>query len=134
MTFPPSTTATPPTKNVFHAGGELGRLLVGRVIGDGIGIEDDEVGVGADLHSTFLLHLGDAVLESLGGHERHFTNGFGEGQRFQFADVAAENLGVGAGGAWVAFAFVEVAVAGDDGERMIDDVVDDLLGVLKENH
>ena len=98
-------------------------LVEGRAVGDGCGIEDDYIGVGALLQSAFLTSGGSGAFEHLGGHEAHFSKGVHKGDGLFFADVLGEDAGVGSGVPWVAFG----AVAGDHDEWVRDDFVDYLL-------
>lgn len=101
-------------------------------VGDGLGVEEDQVGGEAWAE---LAAVGE--VEGGGGLAGHFADGVFEGGDFKFADVATEDAGVGAVAAGVGLAGVELAdagIAGDGDQGVGHDVLHLLFVHGVEDH
>ena len=87
----------------LDAVGVLEGLFEGGFVDDALGIEDGDVGVGADADAAFVFEGGGAILQALRGHECHFSQGGHQVEGFFFADVVAEDAGKSALSAWMDF-------------------------------
>jgi len=77
-------------EDVAHAVGGLARVVVGGVLGDGIGVEGDDVGVAAGLEAALSSGVGCRRLDDLGGHQGHPPDGLGQGEDPALADLPAQ--------------------------------------------
>src|SRR5208283_5476000 len=87
----------------LHARAWLHRRLVGGVVGDGLGVKNDDVGIGSLLQTTLQTTRRSGFLQPLSGHKAHLADGGHERDASLFADIIGQNAGVSACVARMAF-------------------------------
>ena len=68
-------------QQIMHADAGFHGFFEGGAVGDGLRIEDNDVGVGAFLQTALPVRGGSGTLQHLRGHQSHLAKRFHQGKR-----------------------------------------------------